>query len=109
MSELTDKLAQAGQMHKGTDLGALLQWAVLHIADQDQELAEMRKEMETGQAERVMLANTIQAAQCKLKDIVDDLLYGVPVNIELAKDYAPYKNIMAYHGVKPYAKKSRNQ
>lgn len=31
MSELTDKLRSAGELHKGTDLGGLLQWAALHI------------------------------------------------------------------------------
>ena len=44
MSELTDRLAKAGEQHKGTDLGGLLQWAVLHIADQDEALADVREE-----------------------------------------------------------------
>ena len=46
MTELIKNLTEAGDMHKGSDLGALLQWAVLHIQAQDEALAEARKELE---------------------------------------------------------------
>lgn len=36
--ELIENLTQAGQLHKGTDLGGLLQWAVLHIQNLDEAL-----------------------------------------------------------------------
>ena len=39
MSDLTDSLRAHGQQHQGTDLGGVLQWAALHIDNQDEALA----------------------------------------------------------------------
>lgn len=105
MSELTDKLTAAGELHKGTELGSLLQWAVLHINEQHDALAEAREELQTEQAERIRMEQAIHTAKGQMQQVVGLLDYSRPVNIELAKDHAPHINIMAHHGVAPYAKK----
>lgn len=107
MSELTDKLAAAGQQHIGTVLGGLLQWAALHIASQDSALVELREELESEADERVKMERAIFEARQKLFDVSSALDLSRPVNIQLAKDHAPHINIMAQHGIVPYAKKSR--
>lgn len=107
MSELIKKLKAEGQKHIGTDLGKLLQWAALHIADQDAALVEVREEFEAEENERIKMERAIFEARQKLFDISSALDFSRPVNIQLAKDHAPHINIMAQHGVAPYAKKTR--
>ena len=107
MSTLTTELAQEGEKHKGTDLGRLLQWAALHIAEQDEALAEVRAEHEAEEVQRINMEQAIFEARQKLVDISEMLDYSRPVNIELARDHAPHINRMAAEGVAPYAKKPR--
>ena len=104
MSELADKLTAAGQQHHGTEFGGLLQWAALHIADQDEALAELRIELETEQAERLRLERAIHTARQAISEVDAGLRGDLPINIALAKDHAPHINVMAHHGVMPYAK-----
>jgi hypothetical protein len=105
MSELTDKLQAVEAMHKGTDLGGLLQWAALHISDQDAALTEALDEALTESAERIRLESVIFATRQQLAVLSDSLQQTT--GIQLSRDYAPHINIMAHHGVAPYAKKPR--
>jgi hypothetical protein len=107
MSELIDRLKLAGEQHKGTDFGGLLQWAALHIESQDDALAEARGELEEEQAERIRMEQAIYVAKNKMNELIEGLEYSRPVNIELFKDHAPHINVMAHHKVSPYASKSR--
>ena len=54
MDTIIERLQEAGAQHKGTDLGGLLQWAALHIACQDEAMAELRKDLETEERERLV-------------------------------------------------------
>ena len=107
MSELANKLATAADAHKGTDLGGLLQWAMLHIQAQGVALAEAREELDTEQSERIRLERVLHLAKAGIESVASGILMGLPTNIQLARDHAPHINIMAYHGVEPYAKKPR--
>lgn len=107
MSELTEKLTKAAAGYKGTEFGGLLQWAVLHIQSQDEALASIRDELEIESNERIRLERAIHTARQQLDAIDVALTGGLPVNIDLARDHAPHINIMAHHGVAPYAKKPR--
>ena len=40
---ITERLHAAGQRHRGTDLGALLQAALLHIKDRDHRIAALKQ------------------------------------------------------------------
>jgi len=105
MSELTDKLKQEGEKHKGTDLGGLLQWAAFHISEQDEALAQTREEFEIEENERIRLERVIFDARQQIAALSEAM--HQTTGIDLAKDYAPHINIMAHHGVAPYAKKPR--
>ena len=109
MSELITRLTIAASDHKSTDLGGLLQWAVLHIQDTDEALSEARKELEQEQAERIRMEEAIHKAREHMQALASELDYSRPVNIKLDKDHAPHINIMAHHGVEPYAKKRRKK
>ena len=107
MSELIDKLTAAGQQHKGTDLGGLLQWAILHIQSQDEALTETREELASEETERLRLERVLHAGSMAIDQALGTLKAAQPVAITLARDHAPHINVMAHHGVAPYAKKSR--
>jgi hypothetical protein len=106
MSELIEKLNHAATGADG-ELSQLLRWAALHIAAQDEALAEARAELESEHDERIRMELAIQVAKAKMMEIVGAMDYSRPVNIQLAKDHAPHINIMARHGIEPYAKKPR--
>lgn len=107
MSELIEKLQKAGHEHKGTDLGGLLQWAALHIQSQDESLVELRDELEAESNERMRLERVVFDAR-QQAEVLSAALRQTP-GIQLAKDNAPHINVMAHHGVEPYAKKKRSK
>lgn len=104
MSELTDRLQSAGLEHRGTDLGGLLQWAALHIASQDEALAEARSELDaeryiSGNMSRA-LANAADAADQSAKSLRD----AIPADISelLGRDLVPQINLMGAMGDPDY-------
>jgi hypothetical protein len=107
MSELTEKLTALGQKHKGSELGKLLQWAALHIQSQDEALTEARKDLAEEEAERLRLERALHTGSLAITTVLDCLKAAQPVNIKLSRDHAPHINVMAHHGVTPYARKPR--
>lgn len=106
MSKLTDKLLDAGEQHRGTDLGGLLQWAALHIAGQDEALSEVREELAREQTERHRLEQSAGTA----KDAIETALAAISAQlcppIELGRDFVPHINLMAGLGDPDYMKSS---
>lgn len=105
MSELTDKLRTAGEAHKGTDLGELLQWAALHIESQDEALGDALTEALEESAERIKLENALHTAKGRLQDAIDGLTAAWCPPIELAKDFAPHINLQSAQGDPDYTTK----
>lgn len=104
MSGLIEKLKCASLPHIGTDLGGLLQWAALHIAEQDDALAQTREELEMEENERIRLERVIFEARQQLSHLAENM--HQTTDIQLARDNAPHINIMAHHKIEPYATKS---
>lgn len=102
MSELTDRLTKASAQHKGTDLGGLLQWAVLHIADQDEALAEVREEHTNEERERLKLERATYDAKVAIEAALAIVSAQLCNPIELGRDMAPHINLMAAHGDPDY-------
>lgn len=109
MNDLITQLTAAGQQHKGTDLGGLLQWAVLHINDQAEALTATQAELEDEQNERLRLERALHNGAQAITTVLDGLKAAQPVQITLARDHAPHINIMAHHGVAPYARRMRGK
>lgn len=105
MSELTDKLRNEGHNWRGTDLGALIQWAVLHIESQDQALEELREEHAQEEAERIKLETALHAAKLQAQTVVDTLIAAWCPPVALAKDFAPHINLSARQGDLDYMTK----
>lgn len=104
MSQLTAKLLAAGEQHRGTDLGGLLQWAALHIAGQDEALAEVRDEHEREQTERQRLERAAHLAKTAIETALAAVTAPLCPPIELGRDLVPHINMMAAHGDPDYLK-----
>lgn len=104
MSELTDRLAEAGEQHKGTDLGGLLQWAVLHIADQDEALADVREEHANEERERLRLERAAYDAKAAIEAALAIVSAPLCKPTELGRDLVRHINLMAAHGDPDYLK-----
>ena len=104
MSELTDRLTKAGEQHKGTDLGGLLQWAVLHIADQDEALADVREEHANEERERLRLERATYDAKAAIEAALAIVSAPLCKPTELGRDFVPHINLMAAHGDPDYLK-----
>jgi hypothetical protein len=108
MSKLTDQLLAAGEQHRGTDLGGLLQWAALHIAWQDEALAEVREEYATELEERQRLEQAAHATKAAIETALAVVVAPLCPPIEFGRDLVPHINLMAGHGDHDYLKSNGN-
>jgi hypothetical protein len=104
MSELATRLRTAGEQHKGTDLGGLLQWAALHIEGQDEALDDAHQEYQNEERERLRLESALHTAKLAVESALASLNAPLCPPIEFARDLAPHINLMAGHGDPDYLK-----
>jgi len=103
--DLITALQTHGQQHKGTDLGGLLQWAVLHIQSQDEAIEELRADFEEEHNERIRFEKAAHDA----KSAIDAALAAIsdampPAPLDFASDHTPYINLMGGLGDPDYMK-----
>ena len=108
MDTIIERLQEAGAQHKGTYLGGLLQWAALHVAGQDEAMAELRKDLETEERERLRLESALNVAKEAAESALAAITAGMFEPVELSRDYTGHINIMAWHGDPDYLNKSGN-
>lgn len=60
--DLITALQTHGHLHKGTDLGGVLQWAILHIQSQAEAIEELRADFEEEHDERLRFEKAAKAA-----------------------------------------------
>jgi hypothetical protein len=108
MSELTEKLKAEGDRHKGTEFGGLLQWAALHIADQDEALAELRDEHASEERARLHLERALHEAKHAVEAALAAITAPLCPPIEFGRDLVPHINLMAGHGDPDYLKTNGN-
>lgn len=104
MSELTDKLRTAASGYKGSEMGGLLQWAVLHIESQAEALEELREAHAEEEAERIRLERALHDAKTAVEDALAKIFAPLCPPIELGRDLVPHINLMAGHGDPDYLK-----
>ncbi len=109
MSELTDKLKDAAQAHKGTGLGGLLQWAMLHIEAQEDTLAEKEAEYQAAAKDAAHMHERIKAIAAIVDNLPGMLMEAHPVNewATTSRDYSAHANVSAYQGDKNYGKPTK--
>ena len=100
--KLTDKLRAAGEAHRGTELGGLLQWAVLHIDELTETLAESQAAHAEEEAERIRLERAMHDAKTAVEDALEKIFLPLCPPIELGRDLVPHINLMAGHGDPDY-------
>lgn len=106
MSKLTEKLLAAGEQHRGTDLGGLLQWAALHIDSQDEALEELHEQYADERAERQRLERSAHDAKEAIEAALAAVAATLRPDIEIGRDFAPHINLMAGHGDPDYLTKN---
>ena len=98
--------------HKaGSDLQKLLCWAELHIADQFDRIVELEDEIALLQKDnerRCHALNQVRGLLVATGDYILSENFDLPVDT-FARDFAPFKNAMAAHGVEPYANPKRRK
>lgn len=106
MKNIIKQLKAAGEQHKGSDLGGLLQWAALHIDSQNEALSELREGFASEEAERLRLEAALQAAKEAAEAALAAINAGLFVPVELSRDYTGHINLMAGHGDPDYLMKN---
>lgn len=108
MSEIVERLRTAGQQHKGTALGGLLQWAALHIEMQNEALIDTQAELTEEEAERMRLEGVLHQAQQAIDTALQTVTAVFRAPIDVSRDMSGHINLMAGHGDPDYLNKSGN-
>jgi hypothetical protein len=108
MSALVSQLMAASERNKNTELGKLLQWAALHITEQDEALKEVREEHAVEERERLRLERAAMNTKTAIEAVLAIAQAALYPPIELARDFAPQINLMAGHGDPDYLKSNGN-
>lgn len=106
MSQLTEKLHAAGELHRGTDLGALLQWAMLHITGQDAALSDLREAYARAENDVQRLTLAVQDAKTSVESALSTIESSIHPPIEFDRDYVAHINLMAAHGDPDYLRRN---
>lgn len=85
------------------DLRKLLQWAALHVAEQQEAISRLEAEFAEEEAERLRLEAAMHAVRQSLEHALCCAAYGTPAPApEIGRDYAGHINLMAAHGDPDY-------
>lgn len=103
--DLIAALQTHGQMHKGTDLGGVLQWAILHIQSQAEAIEELRADFEEEHDERLRFEKAAHNAKAAIDAALAQITETMPAQpLDFARDLAGHINIMHAHGDPDYTK-----
>lgn len=109
MTAITELRAEAAKHPAGSHLAKLLSWAELHIGDQAIVIEELEADLKAAN-EEVAALNKALGQLGELFDVGKRIVIeGKPCEpyATCARDLTSFINIMAAHGVAPYAKRSR--
>jgi len=86
---------------------SIIKHAAVLLQMQSERIEELESAYNNEHEERLRMERAIFRTRQTLAVVSDELNYSRPVRYTPAVDTAPYKNVMAYHGVEPYAKKKK--
>lgn len=95
------RLEQANH-EPGSELQKLLCWAELHIADQFDRICELEDELKAMTPDieqRTRALNEVRGLLMAMSDYILKENFSLPIDT-FAKDFAPWRNIMAAYGMK---------
>ena len=104
-TDLITALQTNGQQHKGTDLGGVLQWAILHIQSQAEEIEELLDEFEEEHEERLRFERAAHDARAAIDAALDQINETMPAPpLDFARDNTSFINLMGGIGDPDYMK-----
>jgi hypothetical protein len=92
-----------------SEVARLLSWAELTMGDLHDRIYELEAEIDLLREDKRRRCTALNETRALMSAISDYILkenFDMPMDT-FAKDYAPWRNIMAAHGVEPYAKPKR--
>ena len=102
---LITALQTHGQLHKGTDLGGVLQWAILHIQNQAEAIEELRADFEEEHNERLRFEEAAHSAKAAIDAALAAIAEAMPAQLlDFARDNTSFVNLMGGIGDPDYMK-----
>ena len=106
-TDLITALQTHGQLHKGTDLGGVLQWAILHIQSQAEAIEELRADLEEEHNERLRFEKAAHSAKAAIDAALAAITEAMPAQpLDFARDHTSHINLMGGIGDPDYMKGS---
>ena len=104
-TDLITALQTHGQLHKGTDLGGVLQWAILHIQSQAEAIEELRADFEEEHNERLSFEKAAHSAKAAIDAALAAIAEAMPAEpLDFARDHTSFINLMGGIGDPDYMK-----
>lgn len=104
-TDLITALQTHGQLHKGTDLGGVLQWAILHIQSQAEAIEELRADFEEEHDERLRFEKSAHSAKAAIDAALAAIAEAMPAQpLDFARDNTSFINLMGGIGDPDYMK-----
>ena len=104
-TDLITVLQTHGQLHKGTDLGGVLQWAILHIQSQAEAIEELRADFEEEHNERLSFEKAAHSAKAAIDAALAAITEAMPAQpLDFATDHTSHINLMGGMGDPDYMK-----
>jgi hypothetical protein len=104
-TDLITALQTHGHLHKGTDLGGVLQWAILHIQNQAEAIEELRADFEEEHDERLRFEKAAHDAKAAIDAALDQINETMPAPpLDFATDHTSHINLMGGLGGPDYMK-----
>lgn len=104
-TDLITALQTHGHLHKGTDLGGVLQWAILHIQSQAEAIEELRADFEEEHNERLSFEKAAHSAKAAIDAALAAITEAMPAEpLDFARDNTSFINLMGGIGDPDYMK-----
>ena len=103
--DLITALQTLGHLHKGTDLGGVLQWAILHIQSQAEAIEELRADFEEEHDERLRFEKAAHSAKAAIDAALAAITEAMPAEpLDFSRDNTSFINLMGGIGDPDYMK-----
>ena len=107
MKDISTELERAAIVHRGTDLGGVLQWAILHIQSQAEAIEELRADFEEEHDERLRFEKAAHSAKAAIDAALAAIAEAMPAQpLDFATDHTSHINLMGGLGDPDYMKGS---
>ena len=109
MSAVTDEMRALAAEQTDERVKKMLAWAAVELDDRAETISGLDDEIRDYSDGYAKLALALQTAKAHLGEIAGQINLALWQREPPAVDLAPFKNVMAHHGVEPYAKKKRTK